>query len=70
MIGVTGLMAYFAYFEPEPVLRAFTGLFALLAVGIIYLTDRSRKNDPERILWVWEWLEWKLVGNYKNKGYQ
>jgi hypothetical protein len=70
MVGVTGLFAYFAYFDSDPVLTSFTGIWALFAAGIIYLTDRSRKNDPDRILWVWEWLEWKLVGNYKNKGYQ
>ena len=68
MIGITGLMAYFAYVESDQILAGFTGFMALLAVGIIYLTDRSRKNDPERILWFWEWLEWLLFRNYKNKG--
>lgn len=68
MLGVTGLMAYFAYTQSDGVLAGFTGFFALLSIGIIYLTDRSRKNDPEKILWVWEWLEWKLIGNYKNRG--
>jgi len=68
MIGITGLMAYFAYVESDQILAGFTGFMALLAIGIIYLTDRSRKNDPERILWFWEWLEWLLFRNYKNKG--
>ena len=68
MIGVTGLTAYLAYLESDQILAGFTGVIGLFTVGIIYLTDRSRKNDPERILWVWEWLEWKLLGNYKNKG--
>jgi len=66
--GVTVLMAYFAYVESDIVLAGFTGIIALFSIGIIYMTDKSRKNDPERILWLWEWLEWKLVGNYKNKG--
>ena len=68
MIGLTGLMAYFAYVESDAVLAGFTGIFAIFTLGIIIQTNQSRKNDPERILWVWEWLEWKLVGNYKNKG--
>lgn len=68
MIGVTGLTAYLAYLESDQILAGFTGVIGLFTIGIIYLTDRSRKNDPERILWVWEWLEWKLLGNYKNKG--
>jgi len=67
MIGVTGLTAYLAYLESDQILAGFTGVIGLFTIGIIYLTDRSRKNDPERILWVWEWLEWKLLGNYKNR---
>ena len=66
--GVTVLMAYFAYIESDSILTGFTAIMALFSIGIIYMTDRSRKNDPERILWLWEWLEWKLIGNYKNKG--
>lgn len=68
MLGVTVLLAYFAYTQSDGILAGVTGFFALLSLGVIYMTDRSRKNDPERILWVWEWLEWKLIGNYKNKG--
>ena len=68
MIGITGVMGYLAYVESDTVLAGFTGVFAIFSVGIIYMTERSRKKDPERILWLWEWLEWKLVGNYKNKG--
>ena len=68
MLGVTSLMGYFAYTQSDGVLAGFTVFFALLSIGIIYMTDRSRKNDPEKILWVWEWLEWKLIGNYKNRG--
>jgi len=67
-VGVTGLMAYFAYVESDQILTNFTGFMALFSIGIIYLTDRSRKKDPERILWLFEWLEWKLLGNYKNNG--
>ena len=69
MLGIDVLMFYFAYTSGEAVLWAITPIWVLFSAMIIYLTDRSRKNDPERILWVWEWLEWKLVGNYK-KGAQ
>ena len=69
MLGIDVLMFYFAYTSGEAVLWAMTPIWVLFSAMIIYLTDRSRKNDPERILWVWEWLEWKLVGNYK-KGAQ
>ncbi len=68
MLGITGLMAYLAIVESDRVLVGFTGFFALFSVVIIYMTNQSRKKDPERILWIWEWLEWKLVGNYKNRG--
>lgn len=68
MIGITGLTGYLAYVESDRILAGFTGLIGLFSLGIIYMTNRSRKNDPERILWFWEWLEWKLIGNYKNKG--
>ena len=65
MLGIDALMLYFAYIDGDAVLWAMTPIWVLFSAAVIYLTDRSRKNDPERILWVWEWLEWKLVGNYK-----
>ena len=58
MIGVTSLMGYFAYVESETVLAVFGGFFALVSALVIYMADKSRKNDPERILGVYEWLEW------------
>lgn len=67
MLAVTGLMAYFSLTDKDPVLTGFTVIWAIFSVVIIYLTDRSRRNDPERILWLWEWLEWRLIGNYKSK---
>ena len=67
MIAITGIMAYFDYVQRDSVLAVFTGFFALLSIGLIFMTDKSRKNDPERILWIWDWLEWRLIGNYKNK---
>ena len=62
MISIDALAFYFAYTESDSVLWTFTSIFVIFSALIIYLTDRSRKKDPERILWIWEWLEWKLVG--------
>ena len=70
MLGFTAFFAYISFTETDPVMTAFAGLWFLFSMLIIYLTDRSRKNDPARILWVWEWLEWKLVGNYRNRANQ
>ena len=70
MLGFTAFFAYISFIESDTVMTAFAGLWFLFSLLIIYLTDRSRKNDPERILWVWEWLEWKLVGNYRNRANQ
>ena len=64
MIAGNILIGYFAYVSSDTVLSVVTGFWTLFSVFIIYMTDKSRKKDPERILWVWEWLEWKLVGNY------
>lgn len=67
MIITDAVMLFFAYTESDSVLWAITPMWVLVSAWIIYMTDRSRKKDPARILWVWEWLEWKLVGNYRNK---
>ena len=67
LLGVTGLMGYFAFVERDPVLAAFTPVWGVLSAGLIYLMNRSRKKDPERILWVVEWLEWRLLGGYKER---
>ncbi len=67
LLGVTGLMGYFAFVERDPVLAAFTPVLGVLAAGLIYLMNRSRRRDPERILWVVEWLEWRLLGGYKER---
>jgi hypothetical protein len=67
MLGVTGVAAYLAYVESDGVLTAFVGLWTIFAIGLIIWGYHSRKKDSERILWVWEWLESKLVGNYKKR---
>ncbi len=67
MVGISGLIAYFAFTERDPILSIFTVLWSLFTVGIIYITNNSRKKNPERILWVWEWLEWKLFKGYKDR---
>ena len=68
MVGINGLMAYFSITESDSVLSVFTGFWTIFTVGVIYATDQSRKKDPERILWVWEWLEWKLFKGYRDRG--
>jgi hypothetical protein len=67
LLGITGLMGYFAVTEWDPVLTAFTTVWGMMTAGIIYLMNRSRKRDPERILWLVEWLEWRLLGGYKER---
>ena len=67
MVGINGLMAYFAITESDTILAVFTGFWALLTVSILYETNKSRKKDPDRILWVWEWLEWKLFSGFKER---
>ena len=67
LLGITGLMGYFAFVERNPVLAAFTPVWGVLSAGLIYLMNRSRKKDPERILWVVEWLEWRLLGGYNER---
>jgi len=67
MVGINILIGYIAYGSSDTSLAVLTGFWAMFSAGIIYMTHHSRKNDPERILWVWEWLEWKLVGNYDKK---
>ena len=46
---------------------AFSGCWVIFSVGLMYLANRSRKNDPERILWMVEWLEWRIFGNYRQR---
>ncbi len=67
LLGITGLMGYFAFVERNPVLAAFTPVWGVLSAALIYLMNRSRRKDPERILWVVEWLEWRLLGGYKER---
>lgn len=65
LLGVTCVTGTLAEAEGDPVLRAFTGFWVLFSFGLMYLFNQSRKRDPERILWLMEWLEWRLFGNYR-----
>lgn len=62
MITMTGVFGYLAWVEDDPVLNIFTGLFAVLVAFILYMTNRSRMKDPERVLRVIEWFEWRILG--------
>ena len=65
LLGITAVTGTFAEAQGDPVLRAFTGFWVLFSVGLMFLANRSRKRDPERILWLVEWLELRLFGNYR-----
>ena len=67
MVGTTGLMGYLAWVEHEQILGLFTILFGAMSAFVIYMVDRSRKRDPDRILWALEWLEWKLFGGFRKR---
>lgn len=67
LLVIDGLMAYFAITEADSVLAIFTAFMTLFTFGLIYMTNKSRKNDPERILWIIEWIEWKLFRGYKER---
>ena len=67
LLAITALAGTLAETRADPVLRAFTGFWVLFSVGLLYLANRSRKRDPERILWVVEWLEWRLFGSYSQR---
>lgn len=67
MVGINGLMAYFSFTGSDSVLSVMTGFWTVFTVGVIYATNQSRNKDPERILWLWEWLEWKLFKGFKER---
>lgn len=66
-LAIFCLMGYFAWTESDTVLSVFTGIWGLFSIGMIYMMNRSREKDPERILWLIEWLEWKLFSGYKDR---
>ena len=67
LVSILVLMGYLSVVEQDSVLAVFTGFWAVFTLGMIYLMDRSRRRDPERILWLLDWLEWKLLGGYKRR---
>ena len=67
MLGILVLMGYFSVVEQDTVLAVFTGFWAVFALGMIYMMDRSRRRDPERVLWLIDWLEWTLLDGYKRR---
>lgn len=67
LLAVFGLMGYLAWTESDTTLAVFTGTWGLFTIGLIYMMNRSRVKDPERILWLIEWLEWKLFRGYKDR---
>lgn len=62
MITMTGVFGNLAWVEDDPVLNIFTGLFSVLVAFIMYMTNRPRLKDPERVPRVIEWFEWRVLG--------
>jgi hypothetical protein len=67
LAGTTVISGYFAWVEKDPILNFFVVLVGAFSAFLIYLMNRSRKRDPERILWFWEWLEWKLFSGFRSQ---
>lgn len=66
LASISVLFGYHAWVEADQVLVIFTLLSVGFSAGLIYLMDRSRKRNPERILWFIEWLEWRLFRGYRD----
>ena len=66
-LSIDIFLLYQSWIQSDTVLTVVTGFFILFTVAILYGTDHSRKNDPERVLWLIEWLEWKLFKGYKER---
>jgi hypothetical protein len=67
LAGTTVISGYFAWVEKDQILSLVTVFVGALSAFLIYNMNRSRKRDPERILWFWEWLEWKLFSGFRSQ---
>ena len=67
MASLPVLFGYYAWVGADQVLVIFTFLSVGFAAGLIYLMNRARKRNPERILWFIEWLEWRLFRGYRDR---
>lgn len=67
MIDLVAFFIYLTFKENDPVFKVFTVLSIIFTAGILFLANRSRKQDPDKVLWVWDWLEWKLFRGYDEK---
>lgn len=64
MIDLVAFFTYISFKQRDPVFQTFTILSIVFTAGILYLANRSRKQDPDKVVWIWEWLEWKLFKGY------
>jgi len=64
---IDAFLVYQSWLQSELVLTVVTGFFLVFSVVILYMVDRSRKNDPERVLWLIRWLEWKLFRGFEDR---
>ena len=67
MASLPVLLGYYAWVGADQVLVIFALLSVGFAVGLIYLMNRARRRNPERILWFIEWLEWRLFRGYRDR---
>lgn len=66
-IGITAYMGTIAE-RGNPTWEVLTGFWVMFAIGLIYLFNRSRKKDAEKILWLIDWIKWRFLGNYRMRG--
>jgi DNA-binding transcriptional ArsR family regulator len=66
-IGITAYMGTIAE-KGNPTWGVLTGFWVMFAIGLIYLFNRSRKKDAEKILWLIDWIKWRFLGNYRMRG--
>jgi len=64
MIGSIAFMGTLAD-KGDPTMEVLTGFWVMFAISLIILANRSRRKDPEKVLRLVDWLQWKLFGNYR-----
>ncbi len=53
LIDLNAFFIYIAIKQSDPVMTAFTVLSVLFTLG----RSHAGKQDPDKVLWLWDWLE-------------